>query len=77
MYAGDSAIRYVGKITPEDFIVSTYIFNNDQVEYMLILKDSEMYQYNKDYFDSQRIVAETEVGMIIQHAGNGWMPSEQ
>lgn len=77
MYTGESATKYVGKITPENFMVSTYIFNNDQVEYMLILKDSKMYQYNKEYFDSQRIVAETDVGMIIQHAGNGWMPSEQ
>lgn len=77
VYAGLDAIKYVGTMSPEDFTTYTYIFNIDEVQYMLILKNSQMYQQNKEYFDSQIIVRETDEGMIIQHAGDGWMPSEQ
>ena len=43
----------------------------------MILKDSKVYKENKEYFDNQKIVYQTSAGMIIQHIGAGWMPSEQ
>lgn len=77
MYAGLDATGYIGAISPDDFIASTYIFNLDEVEYMTVLKDSEMYQKNQEYFDAQIILSENDAGMVITHAGDGWMPSEQ
>lgn len=77
IYAGIDATRYVGAISPDDFIASTYIFNLDEVEYMTVLKDSEMYRKNQEYFDAQIILSENDAGMVITHAGDGWMPSEQ
>lgn len=76
-FAGEGALTYAGNISPEDFIPMTYRFNIDEVEYMTVLKDSQMYLQNQEYFDAQEILFENEAGMVITHAGTGWMPSEQ
>lgn len=76
-FIGEESLSMVGKILPENFIPLTYQLNKDEIEYLVVLKESEMYQYNKEYFDSQDILFENEVGMVITNAGIGWMPSEQ
>lgn len=77
IYTGMESYEYWDCFTPETFVPSTYILNNDEVEYIAVLKNSEMYRINKEYFDAQQIVYENDAGMILQHAGTGWMPSEQ
>lgn len=76
-FAGEESRQYVGVISPEEFISLTYRFNIDEVEYMTVLKNSEMYRMNREYFDKQEKIFENEAGMVITHAGTGWMPSEQ
>lgn len=77
LYTGEESYDYWDMFTPETFISATYILNNNEVEYITILKDSEMYRENQQYFDAQYIVYENDAGMIVRHAGTGWMPSEQ
>ena len=62
---------------PETFIESTYVFNNDKVNYLFVYKDSEMYKKNKEYFDSQTVLFDRELAMVVTYAGEGWMPSQQ
>ena len=76
MYAGVDATVYANTDS-QDFIATTYIYNNDDINYLMILKDSKVYKENKKYFHNQKIVYQTSAGMIIQHIGAGWMPSEQ
>lgn len=77
LYTGGESYDYWDMFTPETFIPTTYILNNNEVKYITILKDSEMYRVNQQYFDAQQIVYENDAGMLVQHAGTGWMPSEQ
>jgi hypothetical protein len=76
-FVGEETIKYVGKFRPETFIESTYIFNNDEIKYLMVYKDSELYQENQKYFDSQTIVLDTDLAMIVTYNGDGWMPSQQ
>lgn len=76
-FVGEDTTRYVGEINAEEFISKTYIFNIDEVEYLSVLKDSEMYRLNKEYFDRQNVVYENDTGMIVTYIGDGWMPSQQ
>lgn len=77
MFVGEDSTSYIGDVDTESFVPKTYIFNNDEVEYMAVLKASKIYQQNKEYFDLQNILFENDAGMVITHAGSGWMPSEQ
>ena len=77
IYTGIESYKYAEIFTPEKFIPKTYELNINEMEYITVLKDSEMYRLNQEYFDSQIILYENEAGMILQHAGTGWMPSEQ
>ncbi|MBD5554143.1 MAG: hypothetical protein HDQ95_02005 [Roseburia sp.] len=77
IYTGMEVEQYWKLFEVDTFIPSTYILNNDGIEYVVVLKESKMYQENKEYFDGQKIVFENKAGMILQHAGTGWMPSEQ
>lgn len=77
IYAGITFSNSMNTISAEDFIPYTYLLNNDGVEYLLVNKNSECYQYNKEYFDSQEVVLETEENMLLHYAGDGWMPSQQ
>ena len=70
-------MEYVGKFEPETFLECTYIFNNDGVEYLSVYKDSELYLQNQQYFDSQKILFENDLAMIVTFNGTGWMPSQQ
>lgn len=76
MFAGTETTLYANTV-PNDFIATTYVYNNDEIDYLMVLKDSEVYRQNREYFDQQKLVYETAAGMIIQHEGDGWMPSEQ
>lgn len=76
-YEGESTVEYVGKFEPETFLECTYIFNNDGVEYLSVYKDSELYLQNQQYFDSQKILFENDLAMIVTFNGTGWMPSQQ
>lgn len=76
-YLGTDTLRYVGMFEPETFIESTYVFNNDKVNYLFVYKDSEMYKKNKEYFDSQTVLFDRELAMVVTYAGEGWMPSQQ
>lgn len=77
IYTSGDVDSWIHETLPEEFIPNTYRLNNDDVEYLAVLKNSEIYRQNKEYFDMQNIVYENEAGMLIQHAGDGWMPSEQ
>ena len=76
MFAGIDDMGYADE-NPEKFIEKTYMLNNEGTNYIVILKDSEVYALNKKYFDNQQVVYETDAGMVLSHAGTGWMPSEQ
>ncbi len=76
-YAGENTLKYVGQFSPETFLECTYIFENDDVEYLSVYKDSEIYLKNQQYFDSQKILFENELAIIITYNGDGWMPSQQ
>lgn len=75
-YMGESTLQYVGQFDPETFIESTYMFNNDKVNYLALYRDSELYLENKQYFDSQKILFENDLGLIITYSGEGWMPNQ-
>lgn len=77
VYTGAEFYDYWDMFTPETFVAATYVLNNNEVQYAVILRDSEMYRQNRQYFDTQQIVYENSAGVIVQHAGMGWMPSEQ
>lgn len=77
IYTGATISSWINTISAEDFIPCTYRLNNEEVEYLLVCKDSEVYQYNQEYFDRQEIVLETEECMLVHYVGTGWMPSQQ
>lgn len=77
LYTGEGSYDYWDIFTPQTFIASTYTLDNNEVEYVAVLKDSEMYRVNQEYFDAQTIVYENDAGMLIQHVGTGWMPCKQ
>lgn len=76
-YLGTETLKYVGKFDPDTFIECTYILNNDKVNYLLVYKDSKMYQENKNYFEAQKVIYDTDLAMMITNSGDGWMPSQQ
>lgn len=77
IYVGVEVHGWINTTAPEDFIASTYRLNNDKTEYLLVCKESMFYQQNKEYFDKQEIVLETEQSMLVHYVGEGWMPSQQ
>lgn len=77
MYLGIEFSDWIQSSDSDEFIAQTYRLNNDGVEYLLVWKESEIYQGNREYFKAQEILLENEVGMLVSHAGSGWMPSEQ
>lgn len=77
IYTGASSVNWISQLNPEDFIASTYRLNVEETEFLFVVKDCDMYRYNKEYFDAQIIICENEYGLLIQHAGDGWMPSQQ
>lgn len=77
IYTSGDIDSWIHGTLPEDFIANTYRLNIDETEYLAVLKKSEIYKQNKKYFDAQKIVYENDAGMLIQHAGTGWMPAEQ
>lgn len=77
IYAGGEPENWINKCQPEEFISRTYQLNLDEVEYLTVMKDSEMYLANQEYFDAQQVIWETERVLVIHYAGEGWMPSEQ
>lgn len=76
-YVGEETLKYVGQFEPGTFVECTYVFNNDDVTYLSIYKDSELYLQNQQYFDAQKILFESDLAMIITYNGSGWMPSQQ
>lgn len=76
IYAGIDTSRYIGIITPENFVECTYMFNKDDIQYLAIIKESEMYKQNIEYFMSQNIIFENSFGIVISYNGGGWMPNE-
>lgn len=77
IYTGVEVYDYWEEYNPENMLEKTYRLNMDEVEFVVVLKDSQMYRMNQDYFDSQVRVFENEAGMVLKHSGTGWMPSEQ
>lgn len=77
LYTGVEMFDYFGDFPADGFVANTYKLNTEEVEYLAVLKDSLMYELNRDYFDAQEILFENQAGFIIKHAGTGWMPSEQ
>jgi len=77
IYTGVGAHSWINGISAEEFVTYTYRLNNEEVEYLLVWKQSEFYQQNQEYFNRQEIVLETEACMLVHYIGDGWMPSQQ
>lgn len=76
-YLGTETLKYVGKFDPDTFIECTYILNNDKINYLVVYKDSKIYQENKEYFEAQEVIYDTDLAMMLTYNGDGWMPSQQ
>lgn len=77
IYTGVGAHSWINGISAEEFVPYTYRLNNEEVEYLLVWKQSEFYQQNQEYFNRQEIIFETEACMLVHYIGDGWMPSQQ
>ena len=77
IYVNQQPLGWLENLNPADFVSMTYQLNNDEVKYLVVLKDSEMYQQNREYFDSKEILFENEAGMLVTYTGTGWMPGEE
>ena len=77
IYVNQQPLGWLENLNPADFVSMTYQLNNDEVKYLVVLKDSEMYQQNREYFDSKEILFENEAGMLVTYMGTGWMPGEE
>lgn len=77
IYAGMKIDSYLNTTSAEEFIPLTYQLNNDGVQYLFVLKNSEFYKLNQEYFDRQEILLENDEGMLIHYVGDGWMPHQQ
>ncbi|MCI6066046.1 hypothetical protein MR818_11880 [bacterium] len=75
-YIGENSIDYVGKFSPESFVESTYVLNNDEVKYLTVYKDSMLYLYNQEYFFSQTVLYESDLAIVVTYSGDGWMPNQ-
>ena len=75
-YTGEGATDYIGKITEKNLMKKLAILDEDQVDCLVIFKDSKMYQDNKEYFDSQYIAYENEAGMLLGAADGTWAIEE-
>lgn len=76
-YVGENTLGYVGRFLPDNFLESTYVLNNENVSYVAVYMDSDIYLENKEYFDDQKTVFQNGLIKIIMHKGEGWMPSQQ
>ena len=77
IYVNQQPLGWLENLNPADFVSMTYQLNNDEVKYLVVLKDSELYQQNQEYFDSKEILFENEAGMLVTYTGTGWMPGEE
>lgn len=77
IYVNQQPLGWLENLNPADFVSMTYQLNNNEVKYLVVLKDSEMYQQNREYFDSKEILFENEAGMLVTYMGTGWMPGEE
>ena len=77
LYVEEDPLDWLENLDPADFISMTYMLNNDEVKYLVVLKDSEIYKQNQEYFDSKKILFENEAGKILAYSGTGWMPGEE
>lgn len=77
IYTAGEIDSWIHQTPADEFLFNTYQLNIGEVEYLAVLKDSEIYKVNREYFDAQQILYENEAGMLIAHIGSGWMPSEQ
>ncbi len=60
---------YVWEYNPRESLEN---LNEHGTQYVLLLYDSEYYQTNAQYFDSQETVYETEAGKIVRCVGEKW-----
>lgn len=73
----DGKIDYaICEVAPEEFVEQTHMLDYSGDEYLAVLKSSEIFKQNQEYFYSQNILYEDEVGILLQRYGASWMPEE-
>jgi hypothetical protein len=75
-YFGESADEYIGTITAKNLKKKLKLLDDAGAEAVIVLKDSELYTKNQEFWDSQNIVFENETGMLVGPAGSTWEESK-
>lgn len=75
-YTGEGTTNYVGAITAKNLMDKLNILDEDEVDCLVIFKDSKIYTENKEYFDEQFIAYENDAGMLLGAADGTWVIEE-
>lgn len=75
-YVGNDVTKYIGKITPKNFRKKLHILDEDEVQCLVVFKDSKFYEKNEAYLRSQFVAYENEAGLLVGAIGETWVVEE-
>ena len=75
-YFGENADSLIGELTAKKFLKNLNLLDEAQAEAVIVLKDSNIYLQNQEFWDKQNIVFENEAGMLVGPANATWEESK-
>lgn len=75
-YFGEDTDSLVGELTAKKFLKNLKLLDEAQAEAVIVLKDSDIYLQNQEFWDKQNIVFENETGMLVGPANATWEESK-
>ncbi|MCI5858080.1 MAG: hypothetical protein MR016_12085 [Agathobacter sp.] len=75
-YFGENADSLIGELTAKKFLKNLNLLDEAQAEAVIVLKDSDIYLQNQEFWDKQNIVFENEAGMLVGPANATWEESK-
>ena len=75
-YFGEDTDSLVGELTAKKLLKNLKLLDEAQAEAVIVLKDSDIYLQNQEFWDKQNIVFENETGMLVGPANATWEESK-